>query len=531
MFAQLMTSRRFWPIFVCQFFSALNDNFIKTALSLLVLYQLGTEQGPVLVTLAGATLIVPFFLFSGVGGELADRFDKARVARWIKTAEVPIAILAAVGFYLSSIPMLFASLFGFGVMAALFGPIKYGILPEKLSTAELPAANALVEGATFLAILLGTIAGGIAMTTVSGAVMLAPWMIAALIAGFALLGLASAALVPVTGPAEPTLKVHRNPLSSTALLLGELKADRRLGNAGWITGWFWLAGVVALAMLPTLVRHAINGTEAVTTAGLVVFVVGIAFGSWAAARASHLRPNLAVVPVGAVLMGLFALYAATLIAALPAAPATAVTLGDIAQDPLVIQLGAALFGLAAAGGLFIVPSFAALQMWSAPERRARTIAGVNILHAGLMTVASLALAGGQAAGMAYAVPFLVIAVGSIATAVVVCRAWGRDGIRDLGRAVFNFFYRLEVEGLENLPKPGERAVIAPNHVSLLDGPLLHTVMPDHAAFAIWTGVANWWWSKPFLKLINFFTMDPTNPMATRSLINVVKSGQTLVIFP
>ncbi|MEO0673105.1 MAG: MFS transporter, partial [Pseudomonadota bacterium] len=268
MFAQLMTSRRFWPIFVCQFFSALNDNFIKTALSLLVLYQLGTEQGPVLVTLAGATLIVPFFLFSGVGGELADRFDKARVARWIKTAEVPIAILAAVGFYLSSIPMLFASLFGFGVMAALFGPIKYGILPEKLSTAELPAANALVEGATFLAILLGTIAGGLAMTTVSGAVMLAPWMIAALIAGFALLGLASAALVPVTGPAEPTLKVHRNPLSSTALLLGELKADRRLWNAGWITGWFWLAGVVALAMLPTLVRHAINGTEAVTTAGL-----------------------------------------------------------------------------------------------------------------------------------------------------------------------------------------------------------------------------------------------------------------------
>ncbi|MEO0672353.1 MAG: AMP-binding protein, partial [Pseudomonadota bacterium] len=244
-----------------------------------------------------------------------------------------------------------------------------------------------------------------------------------------------------------------------------------------------------------------------------------------------LRPNLAVVPVGAVLMGLFALYAATLIAALPAAPATAVTLADIAQDPLVIQLGVALFGLAAAGGLFIVPSFAALQMWSAPERRARTIAGVNILHAGLMTVASLALAGGQAAGMAYAVPFLVIAVGSIATAVVVCRAWGRDGIRDLGRAVFNFFYRLEVEGLENLPKPGERAVIAPNHVSLLDGPLLHTVMPDHAAFAIWTGVANWWWSKPFLKLINFFTMDPTNPMATRSLINVVKSGQTLVIFP
>ena len=203
MFAKLMSSRRFWPIFVCQFFSALNDNFVKTALSLLVLYQLGSEQGPVLVTLAGATLIVPFFLFSGLGGELADRFDKARVTRWIKLAEVPIALLAAVGFYVSSVPMLFASLFGFGVMAALFGPIKYGILPEKLSVAELPAANALVEGATFLAILLGTIAGGIAMTNVAGSALLAPWMIAVLIACFAILGLASAALVPVSGAAEP----------------------------------------------------------------------------------------------------------------------------------------------------------------------------------------------------------------------------------------------------------------------------------------------------------------------------------------
>ncbi|MEM9027458.1 MAG: MFS transporter, partial [Pseudomonadota bacterium] len=153
MFQSLMGSRRFAPIFWCQFLSALNDNFLKTALVILILYQIGESQGATLVTLAGATLVAPFFFLSALGGELADKFDKAKVARWIKITEFPIAVLAAGGFVFANVPMLFTALFGFGCMAALFGPIKYGILPDHLETRELPAANALVEGATFLAIL------------------------------------------------------------------------------------------------------------------------------------------------------------------------------------------------------------------------------------------------------------------------------------------------------------------------------------------------------------------------------------------
>ena len=169
MFKSLMTSRRFAPLFWCQLCSALNDNFLKNALAMLILFGLGGaggaagENGGALITLSGIIFIAPFFIFSALGGELADRLDKAYVAQRIRLAEIPIAGLAALGFYLHSVPVLFVALGLFGIVASLFGPVKYGILPEKLETAELPAGNALVEGATFLAILIGTIAGGIAV--------------------------------------------------------------------------------------------------------------------------------------------------------------------------------------------------------------------------------------------------------------------------------------------------------------------------------------------------------------------------------
>src|SRR6266481_9033568 len=160
----LLASRRFAPLFWCQFFSAFNDNFLKNALVLLILFKIGGQAGEALVSLAGAIFIAPFFLLSASGGELADRFDKARMAQLLKLAEIGAAAVAVAGFELNSLPLLFVALFLFGLIGALFGPIKYGILPDHLKREELPAANALIEGATFLAILGGTIAGGIAMT-------------------------------------------------------------------------------------------------------------------------------------------------------------------------------------------------------------------------------------------------------------------------------------------------------------------------------------------------------------------------------
>ena len=165
MFRTLMTARRFAPLFWCQFFSAFNDNFLKNALAFLILFGIGGQadaHAGVLVTLASAVFIGPFFILSGLGGQWADRYDKALMARRLKFAEIFAAGTAVLGFLLHSIPVLFVALGLFGTIAALFGPIKYGILPDHLRREELPAGNALVEAATFLAILLGTIAAGAA---------------------------------------------------------------------------------------------------------------------------------------------------------------------------------------------------------------------------------------------------------------------------------------------------------------------------------------------------------------------------------
>src|SRR3954464_13106668 len=193
MLGSLMTTRRFAPLFWCQFFSAFNDNFLKNALVFLILFKIGGSDAEALVTLAGAVFIGPFFLLSGLGGELADRFDKAVVARRLKLAEIGAAGLAVAGFGLHSLPVLFAALAAFGVIAALFGPIKYGILPDQLAREELPAGNALVEAATFLAILIGTIVAGLAMAAGGDAAAFG-----ALIMGFAVLCWLSARLIPRT---------------------------------------------------------------------------------------------------------------------------------------------------------------------------------------------------------------------------------------------------------------------------------------------------------------------------------------------
>ena len=219
MSTSLMTSRRFAPLFWCQFFSAFNDNFLKNTLVFLILFKLGGQDAEALITLAGVVFIAPFFFLSGLGGQLADRFDKAVVARRLKLAEIGVTALASAGFALHSLPALFAALLLFGVIASLFGPIKYGILPDHLAREELPAGNAMVEAATFMAILLGTIAGGIASKGGS------PASFSALIVVFALLCWGASLLIPPTGEAAPALRIDWNIIRSTGGLLKDLWSE------------------------------------------------------------------------------------------------------------------------------------------------------------------------------------------------------------------------------------------------------------------------------------------------------------------
>jgi acyl-[acyl-carrier-protein]-phospholipid O-acyltransferase/long-chain-fatty-acid--[acyl-carrier-protein] ligase len=433
MFETLMRSRRFAPLFWCQFCSALNDNFLKKALAMLILFGIGgvsaglADNAGVLVTLSGVVFISPFFLLSAIGGEVADRFDKAHIARAIRLAEIPIAVLAGIGFLLHSVLLLFLALGLFGIVAALFGPVKYGILPEKLATAELAAGNALVEGATFLAILTGTIAGGVAVAEAESGLL-----VAVVVALLALTSWGLAQFIPEAGPAAPRLSIDFNPWTSTLALLRELKADRRMWGGAHIVSWFWVVGFVSLALLPTLIKEGIGGSEGVVTYCLSVFTVGIAVGSLLAARASYGRPNLALVPIGALLLGAFALFAGWLSSVVvPDAGRIGPWAFAASRNGVLVTI--ALGGLAIAGGLFVVPAFAAVQAWAPVDRRARVVAAVNVLNAAYMLGGGAVVALLQSAGLAISLLFAALGLLSLAYIPIVLRAWDRDVRQDLAR--------------------------------------------------------------------------------------------------
>src|SRR6201987_2197921 len=291
----LMTTRRFAPLFWCQFCAAFGDNFLKTALVFVILYEVSGANSAVLITIAGATLIAPFFFLSGLGGELADRYDKAFIAQRIKFTEIGAAIVAVAGFAFHSLTLLFLAVFMFGTLASLFGPIKYGILPDLLQRRELPSGNALIEGGTFLAILFGTIVAGIAANGNSNPVHFAWLMILTAFASW----LASL-LIPKSGEGAPELTINRNVLVSTSSVIKHIRADPRLRWGPIVASCVWLVGALVLSLFPPLVSFTIGGSEEVVTLFLTIFSVAVAIGSGLAAwlPAGPLRLFAARLPPG-----------------------------------------------------------------------------------------------------------------------------------------------------------------------------------------------------------------------------------------
>jgi acyl-[acyl-carrier-protein]-phospholipid O-acyltransferase/long-chain-fatty-acid--[acyl-carrier-protein] ligase len=410
----LLLSRRFVPLFCCQFFAAFNDNFLKTALVFLILFHTGGADAPALITLASAVFIAPYFFLSGLAGELADRHDKARVAQGVKFVEIFIAALAVAGYARQSLVILFAALAGFGVLAALFGPVKYGILPDHLRREQLPAANALIEGATFIAILTGTITGGLASRGGGET-----WLFGALVVGFALAAWGAAALIPPSGEGAPHLSVRANIAASTVAMLRHLWADGRLWWGALVTSWFWLTGIVVLSLLPPLIKLLIGGDEDTVTVYLALFSIAVGIGSGLAALIARGRIVLMTTVVGGVLVAGFALDLG--LATHGVAPAAAPQgPGAVFTSALGVRAAVDLAGLAVAGGLFIVPAFAAVQAWSDVAYRARTIAAVNVLNAAFMTGGTVLVALLQKAGAT--LPALFTGIG-VATLLVALAIW------------------------------------------------------------------------------------------------------------
>jgi acyl-[acyl-carrier-protein]-phospholipid O-acyltransferase / long-chain-fatty-acid--[acyl-carrier-protein] ligase len=540
MSSSLLLTRRFAPLFWTQFFAAFSDNFLKQALIFLILFKIGGWASGVLVQLAPAVFIAPYFFLSAFGGEIADRFDKALVAQRIKLYEIGVSVLAVFGFWLHTVGfdtaaliILFLALFSFGICGALFGPIKYGILPDHLARSELPAGNALVEGATFIAILLGTIVGGLAAHRGGD-----PASFGFLMILFSLACWGASLFIPPTGEAAPDLVIRRNVLVSTASLLNHLRDDKRIWWGAFVTSWFWLAGsVVAVAMQP-LVKNVLGGTEEVITTCNAIFAIAVALGSGLAAWLAAGRIILLPTVVAAFFLGVFALD---------------IGISTIGADPIPDLTGYwSLFGLwrgihfvldlaflAASGGLFIVPVFAAVQAWAGADRRARVVAGVNVINAGFMAGAGVLVGVLQLesigplpfVGLSTPGLFLLLGVASLVVAVAIGRTMPASALSDSLSILYRALFRIELKGLENLHNAGPNVIIALNHVSFLDAGLAMSLRSRKPVFAIDVGIARMWWVKPFLKLTHALPLDPMKPMAVRTLIDAVKGGNALIIFP
>ncbi len=460
----LLRTRRFAPFFVTQFLGAFNDNLFKNALVVLLTFQAAswaTIAPELLTNLAAGIFILPFFLFSATAGQLADKFDKAKLARLVKVLEMLIMGVAALGFFMHSLPILFAALFLLGLHSTLFGPVKYAILPQHLHEEELVGGNALVEAGTFVAILVGTLAGGL----LAGMGGHPSWVaFAGLVVAAA--GFFASCGIPAAPAPEPGLRININPFSETWRSIGFARKNRTVFLAILGISWFWLYGALFLSQIPVYAKNVLGGDETSVTLLLAVFTVGIGLGSMLCEKLSGKHVEIGLVPFGSIGLTLFGLdlfFASP--ALLPAgAPLAFTSLLGVHETWRVLF---DFFALGVFGGLFIVPLYVLMQLRSELQHRARIIAANNILNALFMVVGALAAAGLLGNGVTIPALFGIAALCNAGVAILIYAWVSAHFLRFLAGLVIHSVYRLEKTGLENIPDEGP-AVLVCNHVSFID---------------------------------------------------------------
>jgi len=528
----LLKSRRFLPLFITQFLGAMNDNLFKSALVMLVTYELADAagvDGPLMVTAAAGVFILPFFLFSATAGQLADRFDKAQLSRFVKAAEVVIMTGAAAAFFSQNVWALMAVLFLMGAQSSLFGPVKYAILPQHLHADELISGNAMVEAGTFLAILLGTIAGGLLILTGGGVLV-----VSSLIIAVALFGYGASLFIPTAPALNKDLKVDLNVIGATVRMVRHAASRRDVFLSILGISWFWLVGATFLSQFPTFAKVSLNGDEGVVTLFLSIFSIGIAIGSMLCSRLLKGEVTAKYVPFAAILMTVFMAdlyFASTHVSALIGINGELAGVQAFLSLPIGMRITADLLMVAICGGLYIVPLYAILQSRGDETHRSRDIASNNIINALFMVVSALAVTALLSGGMTVPGVFMTVAIANAGVALYICRLLPDELIKASLVWLFKLAFRVEVKGLENWKAVGDKAVIVVNHVSFLDGALLAAFLPEKPMFAINTHMADRWWVKPFLSLIEAFPMDPNKPLSTKALIKEVAKGKKCVIFP
>ncbi|HEX2793083.1 MAG TPA: MFS transporter, partial [Croceicoccus sp.] len=519
----LLAKRRFGPIFAVQFLGAFNDNLLKFALLFLASFTVfSAEPGKaeMLATVSTGLFILPYFLFSAVAGQVADTIDKARLVRWVKSAEIAIMALGLAGFWFQSIPVLLVALFCMGVHSTFFGPVKYSILPQHLGRDEVMGGTGLIEAGTFVAILGGQLLAGI----------VPPWESGLIATGLAVVGLVASLAVPSAPPIRAPHRIDRNLWRATVHILSIARGGRGVWLAILGISWFFACGAVIVSVFAPLVSGTLNAKQEVVTLFLIVFSLFVALGSLLVNRLLRGEVSARFVPVSAVLLalGLIDLFFSTRGYG-PGVPGA--NIAQFLDAPGSWRILVDLAVIALAGGMFIVPLYAILQVHSDPDQRSRVIAANNIVNAGVTVALVAVMTGLLAAGLD--VPALMGVLGVMTLVMAAISIWLLPEylFKQVTAFVLRTLYRVEVTGIENMPRPGERAVVVVNHLSYLDGVLLGAFLPGKPTFAVHTAITRNLWLKPFFKLFEIFPVDPTNPMSAKAMVKAVREGRTLVIFP
>jgi len=528
----LLGQRRFAPFFWTQFAGAANDNVFKFAFTVMVTYQLQLSWMPPAMAglVIGALFILPFLLFSATAGQIADKYDKTRVVRFVKSLEIVIMLIAVWGFLRADAAVLLGCVFLMGLHSTLFGPVKFAYLPQVLDPHELTGGNGMVEMGTFVAILLGQVAGGLLVALPQ----VGHESVAVACVLLALVGRGIAQAIPPTQATDANLKINWNPVSETwrnlKLAHGNVVVFRSLLGISWM----WFFGAVFLAQFPSFAKEVLHGDEKVASLLLVVFSVGIGIGSLLCESLSRRQVEIGLVPLGAFGMSVFAIDLYFASRSLPAAPIMG--LAAFVAQPAHWRVMADLGLLSLFAGIYSVPMYALIQLRSQPTHRARIIAANNILNA-LFMIASSVIAGALLAAGA-TIPQVFLFTG-IANAVVACYIFllvPEYLLRFYAWVLSRLVYRFKVRGDEHIPDAGP-ALLVCNHVSFVDAILLMAASPrpirflmDHRIFRV--PVLGW-----LFKLAKAIPIAPQKEdpqayeRAFEQAAQVLREGDLLGIFP
>lgn len=530
----LLGTRRFLPFFLTQLLGAFNDNIFKQSLILAILYKLSSSaDSGLLVNLCALLFILPFFLFSALGGQFGEKFAKDSLIRAIKFAEILIMLAGAAGVLLGNLPLMLAVLFCMGTQSALFGPVKYSILPQHLREEELVGGNALVEMGTFLAILAGTIGAGIMMAS-SGYASL----VAGTVVTVAVLGYLASRGIPRAHAALPELMLDWNIFRQSWRIMRLGLAEQRPSVSRSLVGssWFWFLGAVYLTQIPAYAKQWLYGDESVVTLILTVFSLGIALGSMLCERMSGHKVEIGLVPFGSIGLTLFGVLLWWHSGGFPQ--------GIQAHDWLtVLGYGQAwwvlssILGIGLFGGLYIVPLYALIQSRTAEHERARVIAANNILNALFMVISAIvSILFLSVAELSIPQLFLAIALMNVAVNSYIFKLVPEFSMRFLIWLLGHSMYRVEHQGLDAIPEEGP-AVLVCNHVSFVDALLVGGAVRRPVRFVMYYKIYN-------LPVLNFiFRTAGTVPIAGRSedlliydaafkkIAEYLRNGELVCIFP